>query len=88
MNKMLARGEEEVAAFEEVDCRLEEGELSAWVALRKGANKEAYARLASDEEVRPLLHAAVAALVPKNEDEGKDFGKGKRARADVRYHEK
>lgn len=42
-------------------------------------------RLASAEEVAPLMAAVLEALAPPDPDAGKEFGRGKRARGDTSY---
>ena len=45
-----------------------------------------YSRIASAEEVAPLVEAALEALAPADPDAGKEFGRGKRPRgAGVSY---
>jgi len=82
MNRILIRGEEELAVFESVDRRLMEAESRAWEALPGGCDTQnmCYSRLAGDEEVRPLVDEVLRALEPEDPDAGQEFGRGKRAR--------
>lgn len=74
LNQLLARGDGEVAVFEAEDARL------------AAAERDITSRLATAEEFAPLVEAVAAALTPKDPDEGREFGRGKRARKDdVRY---
>jgi superfamily II DNA or RNA helicase len=96
LNSLLARTEEELKLFEKEDARLIASEKEAWQKSSSSnsnstspttaaAAAAAYSRLASAEEVAPLVAAALAELNPPDPDEGKEFGKGKRSRTDKSY---
>jgi SNF2 family DNA or RNA helicase len=80
LNKLLARTEEELKIFEREDARLIASEKQAWTS-----SSLRYSRLATAEEVAPLVAAALKELNPKDPDEGKEFGRGKRPRTDASY---
>jgi SNF2 family DNA or RNA helicase len=81
LNQLLARSEEELQLFEKEDARLIASEKEAW----KSSAPAPYSRLATAEEVAPLVAAALAELNPKDPDEGKEFGRGKRSRTGPSY---
>ena len=101
LNKLLARGDDELALFEEEDARLAAAELAAWrgfttksktakstTAVAAVAGGMEYSRLASESEVAPMVTAAREALAPKDPDKGKEFGRGKRARTTLAASER
>jgi hypothetical protein len=73
LNRMLARGDQELEVFEKEDERA--------VAEVAGHGP----RLATMADVSSLVHAVKESLNPVDPDEGKEMGRGKRARADVVY---
>ncbi|KAI3433655.1 hypothetical protein D9Q98_003464 [Chlorella vulgaris] len=93
LNVMLARGEEELELFEREDRRLQEAEVASWQAAgAAGAAGAAalaptsYRRLASEEEVAPLVQRARELLQPKvNPYAGLEMGRGKRQRGTAAY---
>ena len=86
INALLARDEGELALFEAEDAKLRAAELAAWGAS-SGASGDAagYHRVATEQEVAALAAAAEEQAVPPDADAGREFGRGKRAREEVRY---
>ncbi|KAK9820162.1 hypothetical protein WJX72_006943 [[Myrmecia] bisecta] len=82
LNKLLLRGEHEAAIFEREDLRLAQQELAAW---QRSAPRGAYSRLVTSDDAAALIAEAQAAAAPVDEDEGRDFGRGKRQRDHVGY---
>ena len=92
LNKLLARSDEELKVFEREDARLLSSEKESWKRSRFSSSSSAsistaefYSRLASAEEVAPLVAAVRAELNPRDHDEGKEFGRGKRSRSEISY---
>jgi len=94
LNKLLARSDEELNLFEKEDARLLSSEKEAWKKSCSSSSScsssistsvTSYSRLASAEEVAPLVAAALAELNPRDPDEGKEFGRGKRSRTEKSY---
>ncbi|KAL4547969.1 hypothetical protein Ndes2526B_g07184 [Nannochloris sp. 'desiccata'] len=91
LNTLLARTDEELKLFEKEDARLIASEKEAWEKSSCSSSSStstlttAYSRLASAEEVAPLTAAALAELNPRDPDEGKEFGRGKRSRTETSY---
>ena len=92
LNKLLARTEDELKLFEKEDKRRLAAEKEAWEKSTMSSSISTsssrsipYSRLASAEEVAPLVAAALAELNPPDPDQGKEFGRGKRARTDASY---
>ncbi|KAL4430828.1 hypothetical protein ABPG75_006084 [Micractinium tetrahymenae] len=102
LNALLARGEGELELFEAEDRRMRETELASWQAMQRGttagssggaaaagrAAQLGYSRLAGEDEVAPLVAQAAELLQPKrDEDEGRELGRGKRQRGAAAYRD-
>jgi SNF2 family DNA or RNA helicase len=89
LNRLIARGDHELELFQAEDKRRAAAEIASWSRFIKSSTSKKgpddFSRLATADDVKLLVEAVNVALAPKNPDEGKEFGRGKRARGFVAY---